>query len=65
MDNTVKVKIVGKYGNALAYPINETAQLFCKIAGKKTLTKKALEVIQLLGFKVVMEGYTLEDMKKD
>lgn len=63
MESTViKIKIIGKYGNALAYPMNETAELFCRIAGRKTLTKKSLELIKKLGFTVEVEGYGVDDV---
>ena len=31
------------YGNKLFYPSNEVAKLFCRIAGRKTLSKWDLE----------------------
>ncbi len=40
------------FGNDLIYPANEAAELFAKIAGKKTLDRADLKNIAALGFRV-------------
>jgi hypothetical protein len=49
---TVEIEVRSVYGNTLIYPANEAAQIFAKIAGKKTLDKSDLNLIRALGFEV-------------
>jgi len=37
------------YGKQVAYPADETAELFARIAGTKTITQDTLELINQLG----------------
>lgn len=48
MEMIVEVKNV--YGNQVIYPINEIAKTFAKLAGTKTLTIAAVELIKTLGY---------------
>ena len=36
------------YGKQIAYPANDTAELFARIAGTKTITQDTLELINQL-----------------
>jgi hypothetical protein len=55
MELTVKVKQI--YGNDMIYPVNDTAQKFANLIGKKTFSKVDLAIISNLGYKInqVME----------
>lgn len=48
----VKVEVRNVYGNEIIYPANRQAELFTKIAGKKTLNGIDLVNIKALGFAV-------------
>lgn len=48
----LKIKIKSVYGNELIYPANETADLFCKLLGKKTFNQRDLEAIKALGYTI-------------
>ena len=50
MELTVKVKQV--YGNDMIYPVNDTAQKFANLIGKKTFSKTDLAIISNLGYKI-------------
>ncbi len=50
MELTVKVKQV--YGNDMIYPVNDTAQKFANLIGKKTFSKVDLAIISNLGYKI-------------
>lgn len=41
------------YGKETVYPACEKAELFCQLAGTKTLTAAMLRSIQALGFEIV------------
>jgi hypothetical protein len=49
---TIKVQIKSVFGNDNVYPICETAILFAKLAGTKTLTSHALHTIKEAGYTV-------------
>lgn len=55
---TVSIKSV--YGVQTIYPVCERGQLFAQLAGTKTLTPRALELIEQLGFDVHVEAPTLK-----
>ena len=44
------VQVRSVYGVHSVYPVNETAQLFARIAGTKTLTHPTLQLAEQLGF---------------
>lgn len=50
MELTVKIKSV--YGNDLIYPVNDTAQKFSNLLGKKTFSKVDLAIIGNLGYTI-------------
>lgn len=41
------------YGNTTFYPMCENAELFSRIAGTSTLTRKTLAYIKQLGYEIV------------
>lgn len=49
---TLQIKFRDVYGNEMMYPVNETAKLFAKIAGTKTITPQTLDLVQQLGIPV-------------
>lgn len=46
------VAVRNVYGNDMVYPINDTAKLFAKIAGTKTLRNETLMYANALGFDI-------------
>ena len=50
MELTVKIKSV--YGNDMICPVNDTAQKFANLIGKKTFSKVDLAIISNLGYKI-------------
>ena len=52
MTKSIKVQVKTSYGNTLIYPVCETAKLFTKLTGNKTLRMTDMEVIRKLGFSV-------------
>lgn len=49
---TLQYRIKEVYGRPLIYPVNETANLFCKLLVKKTLTDADLKIAEQLGHKL-------------
>jgi len=47
---TLRVRVERVYGRYTIYPANETAELFARIAGTKTLTNSNLGLAERLGF---------------
>ena len=47
---TAKITIRNVYGNDTIYPANDVAEIFAKIAGKKTLSNVDLLDMERLGF---------------
>lgn len=52
----IKVRIETHYGRTSTYPICETALIFSKIAGTKTLTPKVLKLIKTLGYEIEVQA---------
>lgn len=48
----IKVRIVSQFGQERIFPVCEKAELFCKIAGAKTLTRDNIGHIKALGYSV-------------
>lgn len=48
----INVRIVSQYGQQRIFPACHTAELFCSIAGAKTLTDSAIRDIKALGYTV-------------
>ena len=49
---TIQVTFKNVYGNEIVYPVSESAKLFARIAGTKTLTSETLTLIKLLGYTI-------------
>jgi hypothetical protein len=52
MTTDCAVTVKTNYGNEQIYPANETAILFCQLLGQRTLTRRNIDYIKRLGFKV-------------
>jgi hypothetical protein len=48
----VQITIKNVYGSTLYYPANEAAEIFARIAGKKTFKKADLNDMKQLGFQI-------------
>jgi hypothetical protein len=55
------VKIGQQYGQRVIHPANETANIFCRIAGSKTLTQRLVDDIKRLGYSVEV----VQDLPKE
>lgn len=53
------VKIKDVYGNRTIYPVNETASVFARIAGTKTLTMPTVQKMKQLGYEVLVQNESL------
>lgn len=51
-ERVVRLQVKHVYGKLLAYPVGETANLFLKLTGKKTLDMKDVQIIKELGFRI-------------
>jgi hypothetical protein len=51
----ITVKITNVYGNETIYPVCEQSQLFARLAGTKTLTRSAIELIKKMGYTVQVQ----------
>jgi hypothetical protein len=49
----IEIEIKTLYGVAMNYPVNRAAKALAEIAGTKTLTDRALALIQSMGATVV------------
>ena len=59
MEKQITVKIKEVYGNRMIYPACQDAKVFALIAGTKTLTSQKLEMIEALGYDIIVEQTTL------
>jgi hypothetical protein len=50
----IKVRIVSQFGNQRIFPACDKAELFCAIAGSRTLTDAAIKAIKALGYAVTV-----------
>ena len=57
MKITVRIKHV--YGIERIYPVCEKAEIFCFLAGSKTLNKSDISKIEQLGFSVEVQRPTI------
>jgi hypothetical protein len=53
------VEVKSVYGNEAIYPVCDDAKLFASLAGTKTLTRPALEIIKKLGYAVEVKAVEL------
>lgn len=59
----ITVQIKSNYGALTAYPVCPTAKAFAEIAGTKTLTHQALQIIERMGYQIVQQTETLSFIK--
>ncbi len=57
MHNRIVVEVRDQYGRATIYPVCETAKKFAQIADTRTITQRALRVIQSLGYSVTVRPH--------
>jgi hypothetical protein len=48
----ILVTIKESYGRSLIYPACEAADMFCRIADKKTLSEQTIRYIKALGYNI-------------
>lgn len=60
---TITINIKSNYGALTAYPVCPTAKAFAEIAGTKTLTTQALQIIQRMGYDIVQQSEKLSFIK--
>jgi hypothetical protein len=58
-----QIRIANNYGIETFYPVDETAQLFARIAGTKTLTRPTLELMDALGYEIEIKEKTFKTFK--
>ena len=49
---SITVRITSNYGTRTIYPVCETAKLLAELAGTKTLTTQALDIIKRMGYAI-------------
>jgi len=49
----IHIEVKSVYGELKAYPICSKARCFADLAGTKTLTRAALELVSTLGFEII------------
>ena len=59
MTYNITVDIKNVYGNELIYPVCFNAKKFTSLTKNKTLSKKDIDIIKTLGYKIVVEQKTL------
>lgn len=52
METTIKVQVRSVYGRETIYPACRQAAKLAKLAGTRTLTPEAMQIIVALGFRV-------------
>lgn len=52
MEMKIQVQVKSSYGNMLVYPVCDTAKMFTKLTGNKTLRLEDIEIIKKLGFSI-------------
>lgn len=51
-EKVIKVVLVTRYGQENITPACPTAELFCDLTNTKTLTRRAVEIIKRVGYRV-------------
>lgn len=57
------IQVKSNYGALTAYPVCPIAQDFARIAGTKTLTHEALQIIERMGYEIVQQTEKLSFIK--
>lgn len=55
----ITVTIKDQFGNAAIHPVCDTAKKFAALVGRKTLTKRDIDGIKGLGYKILVESKTV------
>tara|TARA_R110000744_G_scaffold21338_6_gene55372 strand:+ start:1014 stop:1187 length:174 start_codon:yes stop_codon:yes gene_type:complete len=55
----ITVQIKSNYGQEMIYPVSAPAKIFADLAGTKTLTRRALQHIAMLGYTIEVQPVTL------
>jgi hypothetical protein len=55
----ITVRVTKVYGSVTIYPVCETAKLLAMLAGTKTITSQALDVIEKLGYRIEIVPETI------
>lgn len=53
MSKSIEVVVRSVYGNDRIYPVSESAKIFARIAGTKTIKRETLELVKELGYEVI------------
>jgi len=59
----ITIQIKNNYGVLTAYPACDVSHNFARIAGTKTLTHQALQIIERMGYQIVQQTETLSFIK--
>ncbi|UOF77941.1 hypothetical protein [Caudoviricetes sp.] len=51
----ISVTIKSVYGNEMIYPACPVAEAFAQLAGTKTLTRQALQIIKSMGYQIEVQ----------
>lgn len=64
MQKTIQVTIKQVYGKDTIYPVCETAKMFCKLQGRKTLTADDLNIARVFGatIELIMQGVKVGEL---
>ena len=55
----ITVRIDKNYGTTVVYPACHTSKLIAQLAGTRTLTDRAIEIIKQLGYAIEVQQPTL------
>lgn len=53
------IKITKNFGTEAIYPVSDSAQVFARIAGTRTLTRDTLKYVEKLGYKITVQQEVL------
>ena len=59
MMNTITVRVDSNYGVRVVYPACHTSKLIAQLAGTRTLTDRAIEIIKQLGYAIEVQQPTI------
>lgn len=51
-NKTIQVVLAQQYGQEVIKPVCANANIFCELAGTKTLTRRTIDLIKKLGYRV-------------
>ena len=59
-----QIRVANNYGIETFYPVDETAHLFARIAGTKSLTRDTLRLMDALGYEIEIKEQTFKTFKQ-